>query len=78
MRSLFSILDIREREAITGTCKKLWELLVVIIIIANLAGFAAVNLLSQVAKGRIAEGKSGVGALNRAQQVYRTEKQIFW
>jgi type IV pilus assembly protein PilA len=53
------------------------ELLIVAIIIAILAAIALPNLLPQLAKGRIAEGKSGVGALNRAQQVYRTENRSF-
>jgi type IV pilus assembly protein PilA len=53
------------------------ELLLVIIIIAILAAIALPNLLPQLAKARIAEGKSGVGALNRAQQVYRTENRSF-
>jgi prepilin-type N-terminal cleavage/methylation domain-containing protein len=55
----------------------LMELLVVVIIIALLAAIALPNLLPQLAKGRNAEGKSGVGALNRAQQLYRTENRSF-
>jgi type IV pilus assembly protein PilA len=53
------------------------ELLVVVIIIGVLAAIALPNLLGQVGKARIAEGRSGVGALNRAQQVYRTENRTF-
>ena len=53
------------------------ELLVVVIIIGVLAAIALPNLLGQVAKARTAEGRSGVGALNRAQQVYRTENRSF-
>ena len=53
------------------------ELLVVVIIIGVLAAIALPNLLGQVGKARIAEGRSGVGALNRAQQVYRTENRSF-
>ena len=53
------------------------ELLVVVIIIGVLAASALPNLLGQVGKARIAEGRSGVGALNRAQQVYRTENRSF-
>ena len=55
----------------------LMELLIVVIIIAILAAIALPNLLPQLAKARVAEGKSGVGALNRAQQVYRTENRSF-
>jgi type IV pilus assembly protein PilA len=53
------------------------ELLVVVIIIGVLAAIALPNLLGQVGKARISEGRSGVGALNRAQQVYRTENPAF-
>jgi type IV pilus assembly protein PilA len=53
------------------------ELLVVVIIIGVLAAIALPNLLGQVSKARTAEGRSGVGALNRAQQVYRTENRSF-
>jgi type IV pilus assembly protein PilA len=53
------------------------ELLVVVIIIGVLAAIALPNLLGQVGKARISEGRSGVGALNRAQQVYRTENRSF-
>jgi hypothetical protein len=53
------------------------ELLVVVIIIGVLAAIALPNLIAQTGKARIAEGRTGVGALNRAQQVYRTEKQSF-
>ncbi|PSF34469.1 pili assembly chaperone [Aphanothece hegewaldii CCALA 016] len=53
------------------------ELLVVVIIIGVLAAIALPNLLSQVAKGRQAEAKTNLGALNRAQQAYRLEKATF-
>jgi type IV pilus assembly protein PilA len=53
------------------------ELLVVVIIIGVLAAIALPNLLNQVGKARNSEGRSGVGALNRAQQVYRTENRTF-
>ncbi len=53
------------------------ELLVVVIIIGVLAAIALPNLLNQVAKGRQAEAKSNLGALNRAQQGYRLEKATF-
>jgi type IV pilus assembly protein PilA len=53
------------------------ELLVVVIIIGVLAAIALPNLLGQVGKARISEGRNGVGALNRAQQVYRTENRAF-
>lgn len=53
------------------------ELLVVVIIIGVLAAIALPNLLSQVAKGRQAEAKNNLGALNRSQQAYRLEKAQF-
>lgn len=53
------------------------ELLVVVIIIGVLAAIALPNLLSQVAKGRQAEAKTNLGALNRSQQAYRLEKATF-
>jgi len=49
------------------------ELLVVIIIIGVLAAIALPSLLNQVSKGRQAEAKQNVGALNRAQQAYYLE-----
>jgi prepilin-type N-terminal cleavage/methylation domain-containing protein len=53
------------------------ELLVVVIIIGVLAAIALPNLLGQVAKGRQAEAKTQLGALNRAQQSYRLEEGTF-
>ncbi|GFE68455.1 type IV pilin protein [Chroococcus sp. FPU101] len=53
------------------------ELLVVVIIIGVLAAIALPNLLGQVAKGRQAEARTTLGALNRAQQAYRLEKAVF-
>jgi type IV pilus assembly protein PilA len=53
------------------------ELLVVVIIIGVLAAIALPNLLNQVGKARVSEGKNGLGAVNRAQQVYRTENPQF-
>lgn len=53
------------------------ELLVVVIIIGVLAAIALPNLLGQVGKARESEAKSTVGALNRAQQGYYTEKATF-
>jgi prepilin-type N-terminal cleavage/methylation domain-containing protein len=53
------------------------ELLVVVIIIGVLAAIALPNLMNQVGKARNSEGRNGVGALNRAQQVYRTENRAF-
>lgn len=53
------------------------ELLVVVIIIGVLAAIALPNLLGQVAKGRQAEAKNNLGAINRAQQAYRLEKATF-
>ena len=53
------------------------ELLVVVIIIGVLAAVALPNLLGQVGKARETEAKNGVGAMNRAQQAYHFEKQVF-
>ncbi|GBL12351.1 type II secretion system protein G [Microcystis aeruginosa Sj] len=53
------------------------ELLVVVIIIGVLAAIALPNLLGQVAKGRQAEARTNLGAINRAQQVYRLENTAF-
>ncbi|WP_013322985.1 type IV pilin-like G/H family protein [Gloeothece verrucosa] len=53
------------------------ELLVVVIIIGVLAAIALPNLLGQVAKGRQAEAKNNLGAINRAQQAYRLEEATF-
>ncbi len=53
------------------------ELLVVVIIIGVLAAVALPNLLGQVAKGRQAEAKNNLGAINRANQATRLEKATF-
>jgi type IV pilus assembly protein PilA len=53
------------------------ELLVVVIIIGVLAAIALPNLLGQVGKAREVEAKNLVGAFNRAQQGYFTEKASF-
>ena len=53
------------------------ELLVVVIIIGVLAAVALPNLLGQVAKGRQAEAKNNLGAVNRAQQAHRLETGNF-
>ncbi len=53
------------------------ELLVVVIIIGVLAAIALPNLLGQVGKARESEAKNTIGALNRAQQAYFTEKAVF-
>jgi type IV pilus assembly protein PilA len=53
------------------------ELLVVIIIIGILAAIALPSLLSQVNKGKQAEARQNVGALNRAQQAYYLENGAF-
>jgi type IV pilus assembly protein PilA len=53
------------------------ELLVVVIIIGVLAAVALPNLLSQVGKARESEGKNAVGTINRAQQSYHFERQVF-
>lgn len=53
------------------------ELLVVIIIIGILSAIALPSFLSQASKARQSEGKSNVGALNRAQQTYYLENETF-
>ena len=53
------------------------ELLVVVIIIGVLAAVALPNLLSQVGKARESEAKNAVGTINRTQQAYHFEKQVF-
>jgi prepilin-type N-terminal cleavage/methylation domain-containing protein len=53
------------------------ELLVVVIIIGVLAAIALPNLLNQVAKGRQAEARSNLGAVNRTQQAFRLENTAF-
>ena len=53
------------------------ELLVVVIIIGVLAAVALPNLLSQVGKARETEAKNAMGTINRTQQSYHFEKQLF-
>ncbi len=53
------------------------ELLVVIIIIGILAAIALPSFLNQTAKARAAEAKNNVGNMNRAQQAYFLEQQLF-
>ena len=53
------------------------ELLVVVIIIGVLAAIALPSLLGQVSKAKQAESKQNVGSINRAQQAYFLENQLF-
>jgi prepilin-type N-terminal cleavage/methylation domain-containing protein len=53
------------------------ELLVVVIIVGVLAAIALPNMLAQVGKAREAELKNAIGTINRAQQAYHWEFQIF-
>ena len=53
------------------------ELLVVIIILGILAAVALPNYLSQAGKAREVEMKNAVGTINRSQQAYHWEKQVF-
>ena len=53
------------------------ELLVVIIIIGILAAIALPSFLNQAAKSKQSEGKTTIGAVNRAQQAYRIEGSSF-
>ncbi len=53
------------------------ELLVVIIIIGILAAIALPNFLSQGAKAKQTEARQNIGAVNRAQTLYRGENGTF-
>ncbi|MBD2691084.1 type IV pilin-like G/H family protein [Anabaena catenula] len=53
------------------------ELLVVIIIIGILSAIALPSFLNQANKARESEAKQYVGSMNRAQQAYYLEKQLF-
>ena len=53
------------------------ELLVVVIIIGVLAAVALPNLLNQVGKARETELKNAAGTVNRSQQAYHFERQVF-
>jgi len=53
------------------------ELLVVIIIIGILSAIALPSFLNQASKAKQSEAKNYVGAVQRAQQSYRIEKQSF-
>lgn len=53
------------------------ELLVVVIIIGILAAIALPSLLGQVNKAKQSEAKNNVGAVNRAQQAFFLENQVF-
>jgi len=54
------------------------ELLVVVIIIGVLAAIALPNLLGQVGRARESEAKTSLGAIQRAQQAYFTERGKFY
>jgi type IV pilus assembly protein PilA len=53
------------------------ELLVVVIIIGILAAIALPSLLGQVNKAKQSEARNNVGAVNRAQQAFFLENQLF-
>jgi type IV pilus assembly protein PilA len=53
------------------------ELLVVIIIIGILAAISLPSFLNQAGKARQSEAKTYVSSMNRAQQIYFSEKRIF-
>jgi type IV pilus assembly protein PilA len=53
------------------------ELLIVIVIVGVLSTIALPSFLSQVSKAKGSEAKSNLGTINRAQQVYRFNKQTF-
>jgi type IV pilus assembly protein PilA len=53
------------------------ELLVVIIIVGVLAAIALPSFLNQIGKARGSEAKSSLGTINRSQQAYRLENNVF-
>ena len=53
------------------------ELLVVIIIVGVLAAIALPSFLNQIGKARGSEAKSNIGTINRSQQSYRLENNVF-
>jgi type IV pilus assembly protein PilA len=53
------------------------ELLVVIIIVGVLAAIALPSFLNQIGKARGSEAKSNLGTMNRSQQSYRLENNVF-
>jgi type IV pilus assembly protein PilA len=53
------------------------ELLVVIIIVGVLAAIALPSFLNQIGKARGSEAKSNIGTINRSQQAFRLENNVF-
>jgi type IV pilus assembly protein PilA len=53
------------------------ELLVTVTIVGVLSAIALPNFLNSIEKAKATEAKSNLGILNRAQQVYRFEKNSF-
>ena len=53
------------------------ELLVVVIIIGILSAVALPQFLNQAARARQSEAEVTLGAINRAQQIYRLENPLF-
>jgi type IV pilus assembly protein PilA len=67
----------KTKKSATNKGFTLIELLVVTLIVSVLAAVSLPSLLVQVGKARESEAKSILGALNRAQQAYFTEKSVF-
>jgi type IV pilus assembly protein PilA len=53
------------------------ELLVCIVIIGVLSAIALPSYLNQAAKTRASEAKATLGTINRSQQAYRLERNVF-
>ena len=53
------------------------ELLISIIIVGVMSAVALPSFLNQVSKSRGSEAKANLGTINRAQQVYRFDNQVF-
>ncbi len=76
IRQVLSHFNIKREQGRSGGFT-LIELLVVIIIVGVLSAIALPSFLNQTTKARQAEAKSYIGALNKGQHAYYSEKLIF-